>query len=69
MSGGHICHIGFWSGGSVLGDLSMGLWGVWETVTGLPHFELRKGGVFRMIPTHIVDRIDKEISPWDMKGF
>jgi len=27
-----------------------GFWGVWELVTGVPHFELEKGGVFRLVP-------------------
>lgn len=29
---------------------SLGLWGVWETCTSQPHYELQKGGVFRMTP-------------------
>jgi hypothetical protein len=32
------------------GIWGMGLWGVWETCSGSPHFELQKGGVYRAIP-------------------
>jgi hypothetical protein len=32
-------------------QLGGGFWGVWELVTGVPHFELdNSGGVFRMVP-------------------
>ncbi|GMH79126.1 hypothetical protein TL16_g08039 [Triparma laevis f. inornata] len=66
--GGHVCHIGFWSGGQVLGNLSLGLWGVWETVSGQHHFELRKGGVFRMIPTYLIDNCSREVFSWDVRA-
>lgn len=36
-----------------MGVWGIGLWGVWETATTTPHFELQKGGVFRAAP--IVD--------------
>ena len=63
-----MCHIGFWSGGQVLGNLSLGLWGVWETVSGQHHFELRKGGVFRMIPAYLIDNMDREVMAWDTRA-
>ncbi|GMH98733.1 hypothetical protein TrST_g13627 [Triparma strigata] len=66
--GGHVCHIGFWSGGQVLGNLSLGLWGVWETVSGQHHFELRKGGVFRMIPSYLIDNCSREVVAWDVRA-
>jgi len=45
---GHVSHVAFQAGAS--GDSSHGLWGVWEHVTGTPHFELENGGVFRFVP-------------------
>lgn len=49
---GHISLVGFWAGGSE-SDISFisdgGLWGIWEHVTGVPHFELERGGVFRFV--------------------
>jgi len=45
----------------------MGLWGVWETVSGQPHFELKKGGVFRMIPSYILDEFAGTVEPWDYR--
>ena len=65
--GGHVCHIGFWNSGKILGSLSMGMWGVWETVSGQHHFELKKGGVFRMVPSYVLDEFSGEIEPWDYR--
>ena len=31
----------------------LGLWGVWEIVTGRNNFELQRGGVFRLCPVEI----------------
>jgi len=33
-----------------------GFWGVWETITGHPHFSLEKGGVFRFVKTEYIDK-------------
>jgi len=55
---GHVNHVAFWAGtGSVVGGAeaaeggidelcgaNAGFWGIWELVTGEPHFELQKGG-------------------------
>ena len=65
--GGHVCHIGFFNSGTILGSLSMGLWGVWETVSNQSHFELKKGGVFRMVPSYVLDEFSGEIEPWDFR--
>lgn len=54
--GGHVAHVAFWAGpgtedgrdGDPCSDA--GFWGVWELVTGEPHFELQGGGVFRLVP-------------------
>ena len=27
-----------------------GFWGIWELVSGVPHFGLENGGVFRLVP-------------------
>ena len=64
--GGHVCHIGHYSNGAVLGPLSMGFWGVWEIVTNRPHYKLDKGGVFRMVPTHLVE--DLVIDSWNWRA-
>jgi hypothetical protein len=45
----------------------MGLWGVWETVSNQSHFELKKGGVFRMVPSYVLDEFSGEIEPWDFR--
>jgi hypothetical protein len=51
---GHVSHVAFWAGdGTQDGGASAsdaGFWGVWELVTGEPHFELQGGGVFRFVP-------------------
>ena len=65
--GGHVCHIAFWNSGMILGPQSMGLWGVWETVSGQPHFELKKGGVFRMVPSYVLDEFSEDIEAWDYR--
>jgi len=65
--GGHVAHICHFSAGSILGPLSSGLWGVWETVTSSPHFELLKGGVFRMIPSHYIEELSCAVEPWDAR--
>jgi hypothetical protein len=65
--GGHVAHIAYWSDGAILGPFSRGLWGVWETVTSSSHFELKKGGVFRMIPSHFLEELSTEIEPWDAR--
>ena len=75
--GGHVSHIGHWSGGNgALGPKSCGLWGTWEPVSSQRHFELQKGGVFRLIPTEMLERmfdvgeegIETVIQPWDVRG-
>jgi len=67
--GGHIAHIGHYSCGTVLGELSVGFWGVWELVTSNPHYKLEKGGVFRMIPSYIVEEVGREnIVCWDPRS-
>ena len=47
--GGHVSQVAFWSDEGATGT-GLGLWGIWELVTGRPHFELNKGGVFRIMP-------------------
>lgn len=44
--GAHVSHIAYWQGDG----RRDGLWGVWETNVGEPHFELKRGGVFRAVP-------------------
>jgi len=45
---GHNRYSDFYDDNERLGG---GFWGVWELVTGVPHFELdNSGGVFRMVP-------------------
>lgn len=46
---GHISHVAFWVGGSADTLSESGFWGIWEHVTGEPHFELDRGGVFRYV--------------------
>ena len=36
--------------GDTVNSWGIGLWGVWEINTPTPHFDLQKGGVFRLIP-------------------
>ena len=50
--GGHVSHICWYSDGGTNGPASSaaGLWGVWEMTTSRPHFELQRGGVFRIVP-------------------
>jgi hypothetical protein len=64
--GGHVCHIGHYSNGEALGPRSMGFWGVWEIVTANPHFRLEKGGVFRMVPTHVLG--EAQVNTYDFRG-
>jgi hypothetical protein len=40
---GHVNHVAFWAGGGNGGGGDAGFWGIWEQVTGEPHFELQKG--------------------------
>ena len=52
---GHVSHVAFWAGdgtedGGGASCSDAGFWGVWELVTGEPHFELQGGGVFRFVP-------------------
>ena len=62
---GHVAHTAFWAGptcdreteGRALADgvdtsFGAGLWGIWELVSGVPHFALDAGagGVFRLVP-------------------
>ena len=47
---GHVSHVAFWSGGGSGSSSDAGFWGIWELVTGEPHFELQGGGVFRLVP-------------------
>ncbi len=51
---GHVSHVGYWSEEGPTGT-GLGLWGVWEVVTSAPHFELQKGGVFRLVPLTAAD--------------
>ena len=44
---GHVCHVAFWAG------LDVGFWGIWELVTSRPHFELQRGGCFRLVPVDL----------------
>lgn len=46
---GHISHVAFWVGGDSHSLSVGGFWGIWEHVTGEPHFELERGGVFRFV--------------------
>ena len=32
------------------GAWGIGMWGVWEITSSTPHFDLQKGGVFRLAP-------------------
>eukprot|EP01039_Chlorochromonas_danica_P007214 gene7214-7980_t len=43
----HVSHLAFFAA-----KASDGLWGVWETNSGQTHFDLQKGGVFRITPIY-----------------
>jgi hypothetical protein len=45
--GGHVSHVAW-----AEAEVQSGLWGVWEMVTTSSdaHYELQKGGVFRLMP-------------------
>ena len=64
---GHVSHICHFDAGTILGPLSMGIWGVWEAITNNPHFELQKGGVFRMIPSYLVEGLGRDVDCWDIR--
>lgn len=49
-------------------ERGIGIWGVWETVSTGNHFDLKKGGVFRFIPTKIVHEVMGDCKIWDVRG-
>ena len=49
-SQGHVSHIAWEAEGKGMRTGVGGVWGVWEMVTSDVHYELQRGGVFRLVP-------------------